>query len=309
MASSNITITVNQTTTSADGSSTSTNATIEVPVGSTSPTSTCTNTTAIASTPMASCCPPNSVPFLASDYAAKGSKRALQGGTEVYVASPATETGKAIIYFSDVWGWDSGRTRAICDFLAEQGYKVYAPKVLQAPFEGGTDGDGLPPSFDMAARGAEFKDWITTVPWEGSVKDKAAEVMACIKAEGAQSIGAVGTCWGGWAVCQTSKMDAAIKAAVVPHPSIGVEGLYGGDAVALCKATQCPILLMPAGNDAADYDKGGNLFEALPEGTSTKRYSDMKHGWLPRGDTSNPDTLRDVQDAMKEMAAFFSSHL
>lgn len=48
---------------------------------------------------------------------------------------------------------------------------------------------------------------------------------------------------------------------------IGVEGLYGGDAVALCKATQCPILLMPAGNDAADYDKGGNLFEALPEGT------------------------------------------
>ena len=64
--------------------------------------------------------------FLASDYAAKGSKRALQGGTEVYVASPATETGKAIIYFSDVWGWDSGRTRAICDFLAEQGYKVCA---------------------------------------------------------------------------------------------------------------------------------------------------------------------------------------
>ena len=34
---------------------------------------------------------------------------------------------------------------------------MYAPKVLQAPFEGGTDGDGLPPSFDMAARGAEFK--------------------------------------------------------------------------------------------------------------------------------------------------------
>lgn len=37
---------------------------------------------------------------------------------------------------------NSGRTRGIADMLGELGYKAFIPKILEPPFEGGTDGDG-----------------------------------------------------------------------------------------------------------------------------------------------------------------------
>jgi len=37
---------------------------------------------------------------------------------------------------------NSGRCRGIADMLGDSGYKVVVPKVLEPPFEGGTDGDG-----------------------------------------------------------------------------------------------------------------------------------------------------------------------
>lgn len=42
----------------------------------------------------------------------------------------------------DVWGWDSGRIRALADFCAEKGYFTVIPKLSTPPLEGGTDGDG-----------------------------------------------------------------------------------------------------------------------------------------------------------------------
>ena len=70
---------------------------------------------------------------------------------------------KAIIFVSDVWGWDSGRVnmiqsvciqpnasitttctrqvRLLADHFAEAGYYCVVPKLLNEPaFEGGTDG-------------------------------------------------------------------------------------------------------------------------------------------------------------------------
>ena len=43
------------------------------------------------------------------------------------------------------------------------------PKLLIPPLEGGTDGDGLPPNFDLATRGAEVGPFIKSYPWDGDL--------------------------------------------------------------------------------------------------------------------------------------------
>ena len=77
----------------------------------------------------------------------------------------------------DVWGWDSGRSRVIADYFSDKGYLVIVPKLLQPPFEGGTDGDGLSPGFDFATRGAEFGPYMQTISWDGVLKPRLQAIL------------------------------------------------------------------------------------------------------------------------------------
>ena len=162
-----------------------------------------------------SCCPPSALPYLAAKPATKGSKKAIDG-VEFY--ETGAQSKAAIILFPDVWGWDSGRTRALADAFAEQGYRTYVPKVLQPAFQGGTDGDGLPPDFDLGSRMEEFMGWVKTVKWDG-IDSKVNALLAYAKKEGADSIGVVGCCWGGWACFETSAMTTGPCPASVARPS------------------------------------------------------------------------------------------
>jgi len=70
--------------------------------------------------------------------------------------------------------------RAIADELAKQGLNVWVPKVL-APFEGGTDGDGLPPDFDIAKRGSELGPLISSSAVSDSARMKRTSKLAEIQ--------------------------------------------------------------------------------------------------------------------------------
>jgi dienelactone hydrolase len=102
-----------------------------------------------------------------------------------------------------------------------------------------------------------------------------------------RKIGMVGFCWGGWVVFHTCAMTDAVCCAAVPHPSVHIEaGLFGGDAVALARSVQCPVHLLPAGNDPELYTApGGAIAAALaarhPQSRSTP-FPEMEHGWMPR---------------------------
>jgi dienelactone hydrolase len=86
------------------------------------------------------------------------------------------------------------------------------PKLLVPAIEGGTDGDGLPPDFDMSARGKEFGPWITQIPWS-VIQPKVEGLIAHAKEQGAAAIGVVGCCWGGWAAFHTSAICAEVSVA------------------------------------------------------------------------------------------------
>ena len=74
-------------------------------------------------------------------------------------------------------------------------------------------------------------------------------------------------------------------------------------------------MLLQAGNDPDNTKPGGAVHQALGKhpGFGAKcvveDFPEMKHGWLPRGDLSQPAVARDVAAAMKKVLAFLDQHL
>ena len=122
---------------------------------------------------MTECCPPTAHPYLATDYAAKGTTLTIDGGVEVYEAPPPAQPTASLLLLPDVWGWAGGRIRAIADGLASEGYYVVVGKMLSTPaLDGGTDGDALPPG------GTFSLEWIKNFPCVASEAKRTA-VRAC----------------------------------------------------------------------------------------------------------------------------------
>lgn len=149
-----------------------------------------------------SCCPKDSFPYLQADHKVQGEylSAPFLAGTEkddekavdFFAVGKVEKGGKAIVFIGDVWGWNTGRIRPIAEFFAQQGYYCVVPKLLVPALEGGCDGDGLPPNFEMGKRGGDFVAWIKTIPFEGAVKPRMAAVLAYLKGEEVSKIGMVG---------------------------------------------------------------------------------------------------------------------
>jgi len=259
------------------------------------------------------CCPPTALPYLAADYAAKGTTLATDG-VELYMAPPPDAPQAAIILCPDVWGWNGGRVRAVADMIAAEGYLVVVGKFLSTPcFEGGTDGDALPPggSFDM--------EWIKNFPWPKQAP-KVAAVAAFCKQRLAESgapckLGVVGFCYGGHLACHASINDPDVKVGVVLHPSMQLESYaFGGDTAALMQQVPVPFCLMPAGDDEATWGEDAPFSKELRASAAGaacewKPFHEMSHGFSCRGDLSDPAVDRDVKAAFEETKAFLAKHL
>ena len=88
------------------------------------------------------------------------------------------------------------------------------------------------------------------------------------------------------------------------------ERIFGGNPAKVAEKVKCPILLMPAGNDPPIYRTGGDVLETLKSNNSKSNFIDfpnMQHGWVSRGDVSDPDTKEAVQKALTEAFTFFQN--
>lgn len=260
---------------------------------------------------MASCCPPGSAPYLAADHTDQGSVRSVNDVPFYQVGSG--ERGLLII--ADVWGWNGGRTRALADELSKKGLSVWVPKILVPPLEGGTDGDGLPPTFDIGKRGSELGPLLGG-DWNASkTLPKVMTVITAMKSGGIKKMGIIGVCYGAWIGMKVAKESPiSLVGCASPHPSLHIEGMLGGDPVALSKGSKCPWAFFPcgtagaAGADGEMYDAEGDVFKALeekfPGKNTTKRYSSMIHGFWPRGSIKesefNAGTGEEVEKAVEE---------
>jgi len=259
----------------------------------------------------ACCCPPNSIPYFRDDYTPQGTKSAV-GDLEFYTVGTPVEGGRAIVIIPDIWGWDSGRTRRFADLLAEKFQFVVVPKLFIPNFEGGTDGDALPPDFDLNVRGGECWPWLAQFTYE-FLKPKTDALLAHVREQGVVKIGLLGFCWGGWLSTKIACDHADIACVVSPHPSITVEeGLHKGVIADLVSKVRCPVLTMPAGNDPPTYLPGGlihDTFATNNQNSQSVHFPDMIHGFCSRGDMQDEKVLRDVTQATQLMVDFYTVNL
>jgi len=263
-----------------------------------------------------SCCPPGSEGYLTTDYIPKGHV-IKENDIEFYsTILPTNQTVKhGIVLIPDVFGWNGGRTRAIADYLADAGYLTVVPRVLLNTVDGGTDGDGLPPTFNFATDGAKFPGFVKSNPWS-QIKPRILASIKYLKSHGVEKIGTVGFCWGGWPVILALKDPdtSEIIAGANPHPSIiYVNSVFDEDPVEFIQGIRGPVLLLPASNDPDDYRENGNYFQSLKKIQSNSKtineFNAVVHGFLPRGDINDPVVKEHVTKALEYLVLFFNEQL
>lgn len=298
----------------------------------------CGGSDAKMNTAEAACCPAGSLPALdISDMEAPLGKVVEMSGVRVYITDKADEAKRAIIMFSDVWGFGSGRHRALCDYFAEHlGAAVYLPALQpQTPKyfkdkkgnpQQGPDNDGLPLNFPF--NGDTIPDlmkWAALNPWS-DVKAKVDVVMKEICSKNFARIDTMGFCWGVWAAFHASADYTGMFSSHVGfHPSVQVEAIFESNVdgsnpwngklieidvnpvTALANTVDHPVYLMPAGNDNKKlyHESEGQVAQVLTSKTRLKGackfdyFEDMGHGWVSRGDRKDKKTDADINDALK----------
>lgn len=239
-----------------------------------------------------SCCPIGSEPKLEATYKARGNLSTL-GDLPIYTVG---EGDKAIIMVYDIFGFDAGRIRLMCDQFADAGFFVILPDFFRAkPWEGE----------DWSKLGEFFKEFA----WERLNGDLNTHIYPYLEQRGVKSIGAVGCCWGDYIVFQASA-SGKINAGVGFHPTLTK---FAESADSLAERTKCPHFLMPAGNDPEELKEGGSVEKILKgkfgDKVRVKTFPDASHGWVPRGDLSNPNNARDYKEAMQLAIDYFKELL
>ena len=250
-----------------------------------------------------SCCPEGSLPALQTNYSPRGEEIKVND-LDVYIVGSGT---KAVVAAYDIYGFRAGRTRAVCDQLADEGFLVLLPDF----FRGTAWVMGKP--FDTLG------DWLKTMPYETGLKeDFHDKLLPYLKGRGVLSVGMVGFCWGAWLAFNVASTRGSIACAASFHPSLKIAHRFGSTEEELARGVTCPQLLLPAGNDAAEVREGGVVIRVLQSSADERvrksrvhSFPDMVHGYAIRADinVASDAVKRDVANAFKMAVEFLKEHM
>ncbi|KNC98326.1 uncharacterized protein SPPG_06719 [Spizellomyces punctatus DAOM BR117] len=245
-------------------------------------------------------------------------------GLDVYVARPVPENEKpkkAVVIYSDVFGWELVNLRLIADSFAKAGYTAYLPDFFTGTAISVEGRDDLldyqqPKTFgEQIKRGLAILKVIPSgIPFmarngDSKIVPLGNAFLGGLKNDG-YDIGVVGYCWGGRYTILQSHGDL-IKCFVAAHPSrVSVPA----DIHSITK----PGLFL-----CAEYD---NVFSAADRKTSEEIleekvktgngpaykfvcYEGMAHGFAVRGNDKDEKVQKARKDAFEQCVAWYNQHL
>eukprot|EP01039_Chlorochromonas_danica_P003626 gene3626-3970_t len=253
--------------------------------------------------------------YLDEQYSPIGHVRQLPDGVQFY-ASGNTESHKAVIIISDMFGWKTGRIRNYADFFCELGYYVLIPRMLTIshPNEESThhedEEEGFPHLFDFA----EIGSFIKRLAFQSNLKPKMKSMIRHLEDCGIQRISILSFSWGGWVtahVLADEELAPHFSCAAIAHPSLGYEDNFGGSVVELLNRVKTPILFIPTKGDSNNYRPDGVYLETLRKhqpATECYDVSNEEHGFLPRGNIGRSTTYDSVCNTIERIVYYFEQH-
>lgn len=260
-----------------------------------------------------SCCPPGSWPALVeadqpnSSY--NGNEMDIGDGVMAYVVEPPAGTTcvGGLISFQDIYQYNTGRCKGVMDQFAQEGYVV-----VHVDFVG----------TDVYTDDQNLMDWVRARSYTEFIQPRLIKtVIPFLKSKignDQKKIGAIGFCWGcyiAFQACADVQQQDTIAATALFHPTFQLNSAFPNadpESKDIAQQVKCPTLLIPAGNDPEFVGPTGSIMTILQQSSPTSKsivLSDMQHGFVNRGDVTDPNVKRDVQIALQHAIDFFTEHV
>lgn len=158
-----------------------------------------------------SCCPSGSEPAFETDYTPKGTIEDVDGLPIYHIG----QGEKAIIFVYDIFEFDSGRTKQMCDELAAEGCLVVLPDFFRHDGHKSIDMEGFFGFFRL------INCFRRNNPWEKGNEDFNKRIYPFLEKKGMKKIGMLGTCWGSYYVFKACA-EGKISEGANFHPSLRI---------------------------------------------------------------------------------------
>ncbi|KAA0049404.1 endo-1,3 [Cucumis melo var. makuwa] len=222
------------------------------------------------------------------------------GGLTTYV-SGSPDSKRAILFITDVYGFEAPLVRKLADKVAAAGFFVVAPDFFH--------GDPFVP--DDANR--TISVWLQDHgPDKGF--DDAKPVVEALKNKGISAIGAAGVCWGAKVVVELAKVEL-IQAAVLLHPSlVTVDDIKGHflkyETISSFwgQSSHFNIESRDRSNSPPELLKQfEEILSAKPEVDGfVKIFPKVSHGWTVRYNVEDAEAIKCADEAHEDLLAWFT---
>ncbi|KAF8183685.1 dienelactone hydrolase endo-1,3,1,4-beta-D-glucanase [Pholiota molesta] len=224
------------------------------------------------------------------------------GGVYTYVATPTVDypKDKAILFLTDVFGPQFINAQLLADDFAANGFKVYAPDIL--------NGDPVPTSAFDPGSDFDLGNWFPTHT-QAHTRPTIDKVVNALKAEGITTFGATGYCFGARYVFDLA-FDNVIKVSVVSHPSLLK---VPDDLEKYVQTSKAPLLINSCTTDSQFplevQPKADEIFAKFEPGYKREYFEGLTHGFAVRGDMSDPKQKAGKEGAFKAAVEWFMAKL
>ncbi|XP_077980743.1 carboxymethylenebutenolidase homolog [Glandiceps talaboti] len=239
------------------------------------------------------------------DVVTKGEVVEINSNVKAYLARPSGQPKAAVLVINDIFGYELPANRVIADNLAQHGYTALLPDLFR--------NDPWDVNMSPMSPSSNFPDWLAKHKQDRVDGDIDASLEYIHDKLGISIVGAIGFCWGGKQVVLASRKSSVRFKVAVGFYAVRLDV---NDAVAM----KTPTMLIFGEQDSltpmqgiAEIEKAMKDCNRLITTTTSdvskldgpavrvKIFKDVGHGFVHRGDRSDPIVDAAANEAIDDM--------